>query len=99
MSRLVNRFSTTILRLPVADCSGSMRCYRVSALAKLDPRTLKSESYAILEELLVRLSKQGARMVEVPIHFVDRARGNSKLTTREAAKSAWQLIRVATQVR
>jgi dolichol-phosphate mannosyltransferase len=99
MSRLVNRFATTILRLPVADCSGSMRCYRVSALAKLDPRTLKSESYAILEELLVRLSKQGARMVEVPIHFVDRARGNSKLTTREAAKSAWQLIRVATQVR
>jgi dolichol-phosphate mannosyltransferase len=95
MSRMVNQFATTILRLPVTDCSGSMRCYRVAALAKLDPRTLKSESYAILEETLVRLSKNGSKMIEVPIHFIDRARGSSKLTSREAMKSAIQLFRVA----
>lgn len=95
MSRMVNRFATTVLRLPVSDCSGSMRCYRVEALAKLDPQTLKSESYAILEETLVRLSKEGAQMMEVPIHFIDRARGSSKLTTREAIKSVVQLFRVA----
>ena len=95
MSRLVNRFATLVLGLPVSDCSGSMRCYRVSALERLNPATLKSESYAILEEVLVRLRNQGAKMVEVPIEFIDRARGSSKLTMRETLRSAWQLIRVA----
>ncbi len=95
MSRLVNKFATTVLGLPVVDCSGSMRCYRVSALAAIDPSTLKSESYAVLEELLVRLSKHGSKMVEIPIQFIDRVRGSSKLTTKEALRSVWQLIRVA----
>jgi len=95
MSRLVNLFATTVLRLPVSDCSGSFRCYRVSMLAAIDPSSLKSESYAILEEVLVQLRKKGAKMVEVPIQFTDRERGSSKLTNREALRSAWQLLRVA----
>ncbi len=95
MSRMVNRFATSVLRLPVSDCSGSLRCYRVAALAKIDPDKLKSESYAILEEVLLKLHHSGAKMREVPIHFVDRARGISKLTTREALRSMWQLIGVA----
>jgi len=95
MSRVVNQFATTVLRLPVSDCSGSLRCYRVSAIAAIDPSTLQSESYAILEEILVRLRKLGSTMVEIPIKFIDRQRGSSKLTTRESLRSAWQLIRVA----
>ncbi len=95
MSRTVNFFAKSILRLPVSDCSGSIRCYRVSALAAIDPQTLKSDGYSILEEVLVRLSKLGCKMIEVPIRFVDRERGSSKLTTREAARSAWHLIQLA----
>jgi len=97
MSRLVNLFATKVLGLPVSDCSGSMRCYRVSALKSIDPSTLKSEGYAILEELLVRLKRNKSQMVEVPIEFVDRVRGASKLTTREMLRSIWQLIQVATR--
>ncbi|MGV3486079.1 MAG: polyprenol monophosphomannose synthase [Planctomycetaceae bacterium] len=99
MSRVVNRFATLVLGLPVSDCSGSIRCYRVDALARLDPATLQSESYAILEEILVRLRNQGAKMVEVPIQFIDRAQGSSKLTTKETLRSAWQLINVAMRSR
>ncbi len=95
MSRMVNRFATTVLGLPVSDCSGSMRCYRVSALKSIDPSTLKSESYAILEELLVRLRRNQSQMVEVPIEFVDRAHGKSKLTIKELLRSIWQLMLVA----
>jgi len=95
MSRMVNLFATTVLGLPVSDCSGSMRCYRVSALASIDPSTLKSEGYAILEELLVRLRRNKSLMVEVPIEFVDRVRGSSKLTMREMFRSMWQLVLVA----
>ncbi len=99
MSRAVNGFATQVLGLPVSDCSGSFRCYRVAALAKLPPSSLKSNSYAILEEVLVRLGSNGAKMVEVPIRFVERERGRSKLTLFQSIKSAWHLVRVAASMR
>jgi dolichol-phosphate mannosyltransferase len=95
MSRLVNRFATSVLRLPVSDCSGSFRCYRVAMLRKIAPATLQSEGYAILEEILLRLRTAGAKMVEIPIVFNDRTRGHSKLTASETLRSARQLIRMA----
>lgn len=95
MSRTVNRFATMVLRLPVRDCSGALRCYRVEQLKKLDLQSLRSNGYAMLEELLLRLHATGATMREVPIVFTDRQRGHSKLTSREAMRSAWQLMRMA----
>lgn len=95
MSRMVNRFATACLRLPVTDCSGSMRCYRVEALRRLDRGRLRNNGYALLEELLVRLHQQGASMAEVPITFTDRAEGSSKLTLREAFRSVWQIVRLS----
>ncbi len=97
MSRLVNRFATGILRLPVSDCSGSLRCYRVAALAELDLASLRSNGYAIFEELLVRLRRRNARFDEVPITFHERRAGSSKLTLPEAVKAASQIIRLAGQ--
>lgn len=95
MSRLVNRFATIFLRLPVSDCSGSMRCYRVSALKRIDASKLRSEGYALLEELLVALARSGATLAEVPITFTDREHGKSKLTAREATRSAFQILKLA----
>lgn len=95
MSRLVNRFATVCLGLPVKDCSGSMRCYRVGALVELNLETIKSQGYAVLEELLVKLHRQGAKMAEVPITFTDRQRGKSKLTLTEALRSTAQIISMA----
>ncbi len=95
MSRLVNRFATLFLRLPVSDCSGSMRCYRVSALKRINASKLRSEGYALLEELLVALVRSGATLAEVPITFTDRERGKSKLTAREATRSAFQIMKLA----
>jgi len=95
MSRLVNRFAVTCLRLPVSDCSGSLRCYRVSALGAIEPSSLQSNGYAILEEVLIKLRSRGAKMAEVPITFNDRQAGDSKLTFSEAFRSASQLVRMA----
>jgi dolichol-phosphate mannosyltransferase len=95
MSRVVNRFAVTFLRLPVSDCSGSLRCYRVSALAAIDPGSLQSDGYAILEEVLIRLRAARATMTEVPICFNDRQSGDSKLTLAEAFRSARHLVRMA----
>ncbi len=95
MSRIVNRFATACLRLPVSDCSGSMRCYRVRSLKQIDTTKLTSNGYALLEELLVAIQRSGATLAEVPITFTDRTQGNSKLTPREALRSASEIIRLA----
>lgn len=95
MSRMVNRFATGVLRLPVKDCSGSMRCYRVAALQRLGLSTLTHNGYSALEELLVRLHREESPMAEVPITFTDRQRGTSKLTLREAVRSIGQMVSMA----
>ena len=96
MSRLVNRLAIARLSLPVTDCSGSMRCYRVGELRRLDPATLTSPGYSVLEEVLQRLAKQGTTMSEIPITFTDRRAGHSKLTAKEAAASLWRIVRLPT---
>lgn len=95
MSRLVNRFATSVLRLPVSDCSGSLRCYRVATLRSIEPETLRSRGYAVFEEVLLRLGRKNARFGEVPITFHQRKSGESKLTLREALHSAAQIVRLA----
>lgn len=95
MSRMVNRFAVLCLRLPVRDCSGSMRCYRIETLSRLGVSNLRCDGYAMLEELLVLLHRQGASMTEVPITFTDRRQGQSKLTFGEAARSIAQMLALA----
>lgn len=95
MSRIVNRFAALCLRLPLSDSSGSMRCYRVDSLRKIGVSTLKSSGYSVLEEVLVRLHRQGAEFAEVPITFTERQQGQSKLTMVEALRSAWRMMLMA----
>lgn len=84
MSRCLNRYCNWLLKLPVSDCSGSFRCYRVAQLRKIYLNGLVCTGYGFLEELLVHLHRSGARMVEVPIQFDQRAFGRSKLGLGDA---------------
>jgi dolichol-phosphate mannosyltransferase len=99
MSKMVNRFAIGFLRLPVRDCSGSMRCYRTAALDALDLDSLQCTGYALLEELLVRLNRNGSPMTEVPITFTERERGHSKLTIKEAFRSIGFMMKLAMTLR
>ncbi len=84
MSRAINWYSRHLLGLSVSDCSGAFRCYRISRLRSLSLSQFRSRGYAVFEELLLRLQQIGARFGELPIVFVDRARGKSKIDFREA---------------
>lgn len=99
MSRLVNRFAMLCLRLPVKDCSGSMRCYRTSTLSRIGMTSVHIDGYAVLEELLVILDRHGCTMAEIPITFTDRRQGDSKLTLREAVRSSFQMLAMALKKR
>jgi dolichol-phosphate mannosyltransferase len=97
MSGIVNRFAKLCLRLPVKDCSGSMRCYQVASLKEIGVSNLKSTGYSVLEELLLQLHRRGAKFAEVPITFTERQQGESKLTMPEAIRSAWRMVLMAVQ--
>ena len=99
MSKMVNRFATAFLKLPVNDCSGSMRCYRTAALDAIGLDSLQCTGYAVLEELLVKLHRNGGKMVEVPITFTERELGRSKLTFSESIRSVRFMIRLAITLR
>lgn len=99
MSGLLNGFTRRWLRLPVADASGSFRCYRVSTLASVfeSPGWVPadaSDGYAFLQEVLQQLHAAGATFAEVPITFTDRIAGSSKLDTREAIRSVATILRL-----
>lgn len=95
MSRLVNWFARWFLGLRVRDCSTGFRCYRMAMLGPVLDEKFYARGYAFEEEILFRLQRRGAHLVEIPSHFVDRNRGGSKLNICEAMKAGWVLIRLS----
>jgi dolichol-phosphate mannosyltransferase len=93
-SRLVNCASRVLLRLPVRDCSGSFRAYRVTKLRELHFDAMLATGYAYLEEILWRLKRAGATFGETPIEFVDRRAGKSKINWREAVSAVRVLVKL-----
>jgi dolichol-phosphate mannosyltransferase len=94
MSWGVNTYARLLLGLKPRDTSGAFRCYRVSLLEKLDFAAIKSRGYSFQEEILWRLKRLGARMVETPIVFADRERGVSKIDRSEALAALWIIFRL-----
>lgn len=94
MSWGVNFYARLLLRLPPRDTSGGYRCYRATTLAKINFDEFLSKGYSFQEEMMWRMKRVGARFAEVPIIFVDRVRGVSKINPREAWRALWIIARL-----
>lgn len=97
LSRFANRYVRTITGLRVTDCTSGFRCWRRSAVERLPLDRLASDGYAFLVELLWEAASAGCRIAEVPITFVERRHGASKLSSRVILESAllpWRLVRL-----
>ena len=95
LSRFANRYVRAITRLPVADCTSGFRCWRRELLARLPLGDIVSEGYAFLVEMVWHAHRAGGRISEIPIEFVERRQGASKMSLRVMAESAllpWRLI-------
>jgi dolichol-phosphate mannosyltransferase len=79
VSRLANAYLRLALGLSLRDCSSGFRLFRREALAGLDLATMSARGPWILQEVLWRAKQRGYRMVEIPICFLERAAGESKL--------------------
>ncbi len=93
MSRLVCWFTRWVLGVPVRDGSGGFRAIRLTLLDRISPP--ESQGYAFQEDLLWRLHRAGARIVEVPITFTDRTHGSSKADFAETRRSIGDLLGLA----
>jgi dolichol-phosphate mannosyltransferase len=96
LSRTANRVARTALGLTAADCTAGFRCYRRAVLELLLATPIVANGYSFLVEVLVRVQGHGFRVREVPILFVDRRFGVSKISRSEilrAAATVWRLFR------
>jgi dolichol-phosphate mannosyltransferase len=95
LSRFANMYVRTVTRLDAHDCTSGYRCWRREALASLSLDRFISDGYSYLVEMLFAASRRGLRIVEVPITFVERRLGESKLSGAvilESAVTPWRLV-------
>jgi dolichol-phosphate mannosyltransferase len=89
LSRFANDYIRMVTRLSVHDCTTGFRCWRLAALAALPLDRIRSEGYSFLIETLFMAARSGARVAEVPITFVERRQGESKLSRGVIGDSVW----------
>ena len=89
LSRFANLYIRTVTRLRVRDCTSGYRCWRCAALAGLPLDRIRSEGYSFLIETLFMAARSGIRVAEVPITFVERRQGESKLSRSVILESVW----------
>lgn len=80
LSRGASIYTRLMLGLNVKDATGGYRAYRVSALRAISLGTVQSAGYCFQVDLTLRMIKAGQRLVEIPITFVERERGASKMS-------------------
>ena len=94
LSYFANVYARAVTGLPVWDATGGFKCFRRSVLQSIDLGKVRSNGYAFQIEMSFRAWKRGFKIVEIPIVFVDRTEGQSKMSksiVREAVWMVWRL--------
>lgn len=82
LSRWGNRYAAGVLGLAINDATSGYRAYRASMLQQLDLDAVRADGYAFQIEMTYRVVRLSGRVVELPISFIDRTRGTSKMSSR-----------------
>lgn len=94
LSTFANRYIRAVTGLRARDCTGGFRCWRREALARIPLSRIVSDGYSFIVETLFEAARHGCRIGEVPIVFVERRLGTSKLSTGvllESLLMPWRL--------
>lgn len=94
LSYFANIYARWVTGMPLFDATGGFKCYRRSVLKAIDLDDVRSNGYAFQIEMSFRAWKKKFRIVEIPIVFVDRTEGTSKMSkaiVREAVWMVWRL--------
>jgi dolichol-phosphate mannosyltransferase len=94
LSYFANMYARIITGLPVRDATGGYKCFRVEALKSINLDKINSGGYSFQIEMTYKLWKKGFRIKEIPIIFVDRTAGVSKMSSGIIKEALWLLIRL-----
>lgn len=97
LSTFANHYVRVLTRLDVQDVTSGFRCWRRQVLQQIPLDALRSDGYAFQVEMTWYAGRAGARIVEVPITFVERRQGESKLSGRVIVESVLLPLRLATR--
>lgn len=84
-----NRYAAAALGLHVKDATAGFRAFRDTTIRKIDPSTCEASGYGFQVEMAWRTESAGLSIVEVPITFRERVRGESKMDSRIAIEAMW----------
>ncbi len=94
LSYAANIYARFVTGLPIFDTTGGFKCFRRNVLESIDLNSVKSNGYAFQIEMSYRAWKRGFRLVEIPIIFVDRAEGVSKMSKKIVREAIWMVWRL-----
>jgi len=91
LSRAANIYTRIVLSLGVRDATAGFRAYRAATLRTISLDQVESAGYCFQIDLTLRVADAGLRIVEVPITFVERERGASKMSNSIIAEAFWRV--------
>ena len=91
LSRGANFYTRAALGIPLRDATAGYRAYRAKVLRSFDLSTVRSTGYCFQIDLALRSWQRGYRIVEVPITFVERAAGASKMSRSIVFEALWRV--------
>ncbi len=94
LSSFANLYTRIITGMPVHDATGGYKCFRRKVLEAINLEKVTSNGYAFQIEMSFKAWKKGFKLKEIPIIFVDRVKGKSKMSrkiVREAVTMVWKL--------
>jgi dolichol-phosphate mannosyltransferase len=98
LSYFANVYARWVTGLRLWDLTGGFKCFRRSVLEGIDLSRVRSNGYAFQIEMSVRAWRKGFRLREIPIVFVDRAEGHSKMNKAIVREAVWMVPRLRLQV-
>jgi dolichol-phosphate mannosyltransferase len=94
LSYAANIYARAITGLPIFDTTAGFKCFRRNVLESIDLSSVKSNGYAFQIEMHFRVWKKGFQLMEIPIVFVDRTEGVSKMSKRIVREAVWMVWRL-----
>ena len=94
LSYFANVYARVVTGLQLYDATGGFKCFRRSVLEAINLDDVRSNGYAFQIEMSFRAWRRGFRIVEIPIVFVDRTEGVSKMSKRIVREAIWMVWRL-----
>lgn len=94
LSYAANIYARVVTGLQLFDSTAGFKCFRREVLASVDLAAVRSSGYAFQIEMNFRAWKKGFRIVEIPIVFVDRSEGESKMSKKIVREAVWMVWRL-----